>query len=92
MTFTLRQEDNYMGDFAKRLKGMRLERGWTRYRLAKLSGLTGEGVRKLETRGSDPKLSTLFKLSAAFNAGLPEILTGVAPEPEKRRNKRPSRV
>jgi transcriptional regulator with XRE-family HTH domain len=74
-----------MGDFGKRLRAMRRKRGWTRYRLAKLSGLSGEGIRRLEAPGSDPKLSTLFKLAAAFGVGVAEMLAEVRLGQEEQR-------
>ena len=76
-----------MGDFARRLRAMRRERGWTRYRLAKLSGLTGEGIRRLEGPASDPKLSTLFKLAGAFGVSVTELLANVRPGQEEQRKK-----
>jgi transcriptional regulator with XRE-family HTH domain len=76
-----------MGDFGRRLRAMRRNRGWTCYRLAKLSGLSGEGIRRLESSASDPKLSTLFKLAAAFGVGVPEMLAGVSPGREEQQGK-----
>jgi transcriptional regulator with XRE-family HTH domain len=61
-------------DFATRLRQLRLARGWTIYRLAKESGLTVEGVSKLEEPGRDPRLSTLVKLAGAFGIGVGELL------------------
>jgi transcriptional regulator with XRE-family HTH domain len=61
-------------DFATRLRRLRLARGWSIYRLAKESGLTVEGVSKLEEPGRDPRLSTLVKLAAAFGVGVGELL------------------
>jgi transcriptional regulator with XRE-family HTH domain len=61
-------------DFARRLRRLRQALGWTMYRLAKDSGLTWEGVSKLESPGCDPKLSTLFKLAAALGIEARELL------------------
>jgi transcriptional regulator with XRE-family HTH domain len=55
-----------MTEFSRHLQRLRERRGLTRYRLAKLSGISKEGIGKLEQPGSDPKLSTLFKLAAAL--------------------------
>jgi transcriptional regulator with XRE-family HTH domain len=63
-----------MNDFAARLRRLRESRGWTMYRLAKLSGISKEGIHKLERTGSDPKLSTLTKLVAAFGVPWDELL------------------
>jgi transcriptional regulator with XRE-family HTH domain len=78
-------------DFATRLKALRVSRGWTRYRLGKQSGLTPEGVANLEEPGSDPKLSTLHKLAAAFGIDVAELLAGVGAKGTKRRTKRRAR-
>jgi transcriptional regulator with XRE-family HTH domain len=72
--------------FAERLKQMRKAKGWTRYRLAKESGVTQQALRLLEQRGSNPKLSTLYKLAAAFGVEIAELLP---PQGEYRR-RRPS--
>jgi transcriptional regulator with XRE-family HTH domain len=53
---------------------MRKAKGWTVYRLAKESGVTAEGVRRLELPGSDPKLSTLYKLAAALGVTARELV------------------
>ena len=46
-----------VNEFAERLRELREAKKWTRYRVAKLSGLTTEGVVKLERPGSDPTWS-----------------------------------
>jgi transcriptional regulator with XRE-family HTH domain len=67
-------------DFADRLRRLREARGWTQYRLSKLSGLSWPGVRKLEEPGSDPLLSTLVKLAAALGVQARELMPeGPAP-------------
>jgi transcriptional regulator with XRE-family HTH domain len=80
-----------MNDFGKRLKAMREAQGWTRYRLAKLSGLTTEGVVRLEEPGNDPKLSTLVKLAGAFGVEVWELLE-MASKVEVKSRKRPGKV
>jgi transcriptional regulator with XRE-family HTH domain len=63
---------------------MREARGWTVYRLAKVSGVTAEGIRLLELRGADPRLSTVLKLAAALGVEVGELLKGIkAPGPYK---------
>jgi transcriptional regulator with XRE-family HTH domain len=69
-------ETTAVKEFATRLRELREARGWTRYRLAKLAGLTTEGVVKLERPGSDPKLSTLAKLAGALGSPVCELLCG----------------
>jgi transcriptional regulator with XRE-family HTH domain len=63
-----------MGWFGKQLRALRMERDWTRYRLAKLSGISGEGIRKLERHGADPRLSTIIKLAAALDISPRELV------------------
>jgi transcriptional regulator with XRE-family HTH domain len=63
-----------MKRFGTHLRRLREQRGMTRYRLAKLSGITPEGVNRLERPGSDPKLSTLYKVAAAFGVRVCELL------------------
>lgn len=65
-----------MNNFGERLRLLREAKGITRYRLAKLSGLTSEGVNKLEQPHNDPKLSTLLKLAAALDVSLFDLLPG----------------
>jgi transcriptional regulator with XRE-family HTH domain len=69
--------------FAERLRRLRLERGLTWYRLAKLSGVTKQGLAKLERPGSDPRLSTLRKLAKAFGLSLSELVEGETAKPKR---------
>jgi transcriptional regulator with XRE-family HTH domain len=73
-----------MFDFPERLRQAREAVGWTPYRLAKETGLSKQGALNLEQPGADPKLSTLFKLSAALGVPLEQLL-GTAPAPKKRK-------
>jgi transcriptional regulator with XRE-family HTH domain len=75
-----------VNEFARRLKELRRSRGWTRYRLAKESGISAEGAAKLERPGTDPKLSTLYKLAEAFGIDVAELLPP-APKARKRPGK-----
>jgi transcriptional regulator with XRE-family HTH domain len=74
-----------MAGFAKRLKELRKARGWTRYRLAKESGLTQEALRLLERPDSNPTLSTLFKLAAAFGIEPAELVPPLSAVGRKRK-------
>jgi transcriptional regulator with XRE-family HTH domain len=80
-----------MNDFGKRLKALREAKGWTRYRLAKLAGLTNEGVVRVEAGDTDPKLSTLVKLAGAFGVEVWEMLE-MASKVEVKGRKRPGKV
>jgi transcriptional regulator with XRE-family HTH domain len=63
-----------MSDFASHLRGLRERSGLTRHRLSRLSGISQEGLSTLEEPGSDPKLSTLFKLAAAFGVSARDLI------------------
>jgi transcriptional regulator with XRE-family HTH domain len=63
-----------MTRFGVHLRRLREEKGLTRYRLAKLAGITPEGVSKLERPGSDPKLSTLCRVARALGVPVRELL------------------
>jgi transcriptional regulator with XRE-family HTH domain len=71
--------------FQSRLRRLRQKKGLTWYRLAKLSGITKEGLAKLERPRSDPKLSTLRKLAAALGVTVEELVAGETEEPKRRR-------
>jgi transcriptional regulator with XRE-family HTH domain len=73
--------------FQDRLRRLREERGLTWYRLAKLSGITKEGLAKLEQPGSDPKLSTLRKLAAALGVTVEELVRGETEKPKRKKGK-----
>jgi transcriptional regulator with XRE-family HTH domain len=60
--------------FAKHLSRLREQKDMTRYRLAQLSGISKEGISKLEEADSDPKLSTLVKLARALGVKTWELL------------------
>jgi len=60
--------------FPKRLKALRKERGYTRYRLSKLSGLSQEGIALMEKPKADPKLSTLRKLAQALDVKVCDLV------------------
>jgi transcriptional regulator with XRE-family HTH domain len=79
-----------MHDFAGQLRELRQARGWTMYRLGKASGITPEGISKLEKPGSDPKLSTLYKLAVAFGVKVCELVPEAGGH--KQGKKRPGKV
>jgi transcriptional regulator with XRE-family HTH domain len=67
-------------DFADHLRRLREERRMTCYRLAILSGMSTEGICKLEVPGSDPKLSTLYKLAGALGLTVHDLLPSIPVE------------
>ena len=52
--------------FGSNLKSLRRDKGWTQLDLAKESGLKSAHIPKLEKDKSDPKLSTIYKLTNAL--------------------------
>ena len=51
------------------LRAARALLGWSRDKLAEKSGTAAETIQGFESRGSDPKLSTLHKWVRALEAG-----------------------
>jgi transcriptional regulator with XRE-family HTH domain len=76
-----------MTSFATNLRLLRNQKGISRYALGKLAGLSWEGVAKLERRGSDPKLSTLYKVAAALGVTVCDLLLDCG-TPDASRGKR----
>lgn len=59
------------------LKSLRTARGMSRAKLAAVSGLSYEGIRKLEKEGEhDPEYATLQKLSGALDVSIPYLKEG----------------
>jgi transcriptional regulator with XRE-family HTH domain len=69
-----------MQEFATLLKRVRERKGLTAYGLARLTGLSQQGVLKLERPGSDPKLSTLLKLAGALKVPVGDLLPAAGAE------------
>jgi transcriptional regulator with XRE-family HTH domain len=59
--------------FARRVRYLREAHGLRQEDLENY-GLSWKSVQKLEYAGTDPKVSTLLKLSKAFRTTLPELL------------------
>jgi transcriptional regulator with XRE-family HTH domain len=76
-----------MNRFGTHLRRLREQKGMTRYRLAKLSGLSSEGVSKLERPGSDPRLSTLYKVAGALGVTVRDLLPDRGTTRRAKRNK-----
>jgi transcriptional regulator with XRE-family HTH domain len=76
-----------MKGFHMHVRRLREAKAMTRYRLAKLSGLSAEGISKLEKPGSDPKLSTLYKVAAALGVTVCDLLPGRGATRRARGNK-----
>lgn len=59
---------SYPDQLGKRLKELRLERGYTRKRLSVLSGVSNTSIEKLENGGGDVRTETFHKLMRAMCA------------------------
>jgi transcriptional regulator with XRE-family HTH domain len=59
--------------FPRQLKAIRKRLGLSRYRLAKVTGLTNQTLQNLETVTADPSWSTVQKLVAALGVAYGEL-------------------
>ena len=62
-------------DVLRRIETLRLERGWTVYRLAELSGLTDKCIYNWYLRNTVPTLETLQKVCDAFGITLSQFFS-----------------
>lgn len=62
--------------FAKRLRQLRLKRGWTQEELAEYADLAYRHVQRLESSVNPPpaKIDTLYKLAKAFKITCAKLL------------------
>ena len=63
--------------FGKRVRTLRLDRGWTQEELAHRSGLNRSYMSEVERGISDVSLSTLQKIAKTLGISLAELLEGV---------------
>jgi DNA-binding XRE family transcriptional regulator len=63
-----------MSKFAKQLRRIREREGVSYYRLSKITGISRQGVINLERDGSDPKLSTVEKVTKGLGVPLGELI------------------
>jgi transcriptional regulator with XRE-family HTH domain len=61
----------------KRVRALRLDRGWTQEELAHRSGLNRSYMSDVERGRSDVSLSTLQKIARPLGISLAELLTGI---------------
>jgi XRE family transcriptional regulator, regulator of sulfur utilization len=61
----------------KRVRALRLDRGWTQEELAYRSGLNRSYMSDIERGRSDVSLSTLQKIARPLGISLAELLTGI---------------
>lgn len=64
--------------FGKRVRALRLDRGWTQEELAHRSGLNRSYMSEVERGISDVSLSTLQKISKTLGISLSELLNGIS--------------
>lgn len=67
----------------EKIDKLRLERGWSVNNLAMEAMLTQSTLNNLYTRGTEPKISTLRSICAAFNITLSEFFADEATESVK---------
>jgi transcriptional regulator with XRE-family HTH domain len=60
--------------FGKRVRELRLARGWTQERLAEEAGINSVQVSHIERGANDPKLSTVVRIGRALKASPNELL------------------
>lgn len=61
--------------FAKRLRDLRKEYGYTQEHLAGLSGIDYKHIQRLESKNPPAvRIDTLEKIAKAFNISLPELV------------------
>lgn len=63
--------------FGKRVRLLRLDRGWTQEELAHRTGLNRSYMSEVERGKSDVSLSTLQKIAKTLGISLAELLTGI---------------
>ncbi len=61
----------------QKIQYLRLEKGLSKYELAKISNTSGTHIRLLEQgKRRNPRISTIIKLAKAFNLTVDELLEG----------------
>ncbi|MCA4755535.1 helix-turn-helix transcriptional regulator [Mycolicibacterium fortuitum] len=58
----------------KRIEQKREEKGWTRYMLAKQSGVSQSYIRPLEEGSNSPSIDVLIKISKALETSIDELV------------------
>jgi transcriptional regulator with XRE-family HTH domain len=64
--------------FGKRIRTLRLDRGWTQEELAHRTGLNRSYMSEVERGKSDVSLSTMQKIAKTLGISLAELLTGIS--------------
>ena len=62
-----------MNDVLRRIKVLCEERGWTRYRLSKQSGIPTSSISNMFKRNTQPSLETIHRLCSAFQISISDF-------------------
>jgi transcriptional regulator with XRE-family HTH domain len=60
--------------FGKRVRELRLARGWTQEQLAEQAGLTPVQLSRIENGWNDPKMSTIIRLAKALKVSCGDLM------------------
>jgi transcriptional regulator with XRE-family HTH domain len=76
------QADFTWAEIGMRIRDWRLARGWSQQQLAEAAGMSQSGVVHLEKGDTNPQLTSLREVAAAFGKSLRELMFGaVSSEP-----------
>lgn len=84
-------ENEVVGKVVERLRILREERGISRYRLSKETGLSTSGLRHMENGDVTPTLFFLLRIASYLEVDLAVILSEVVSQGAKARIKKPSK-
>lgn len=72
-----------MNDILKRIKNLCEERGWTKYRLSKESGIATSSISNMFSRNTQPSLDTVERLCMGFGISISDFFnTPTTPRPD----------
>lgn len=80
-------ENEVVGKVVERLRSIREEKGVSRYRLSKETGLSTSGIRHMEQGDVTPTLYFLLRIASFLEVDLASILTEASRRKPKRRGK-----
>ncbi len=72
-----------MNEVLKRIKNLCEERGWTKYRLSKESGVATSSISNMFSRNTQPSLDTVERLCKGFGISISDFFnTPATPRPD----------
>lgn len=72
-----------MNDMLKRIKTLCEERGWTKYRLSKETGIATSSISNMFSRNTQPSLDTIERLCKGFGISISDFFnTPTIPRPD----------